>query len=65
MLEDLDFSRIVKLGINRRRVYRQNNMAIGIAKTFLEFPTIANSVGHLKLQVFMVFNFVKKFNYCL
>lgn len=64
VLEDLVFSRILKLGINRRG-YRQNIMVMGIAKSFLEFPIVAYSIGWLKVQVFIVFSFMKKINYHL
>lgn len=64
VFEDLVFSRILKLGINRRG-YRQNIMVMGIAKSFLEFPVVAYSIGWLKVQVFIVFSFMKKINYHL
>ena len=40
-------------------------MVMGIAKSFLEFPIVAYSVGCLKVQVFIVFSFMKKINYHL
>ena len=64
VLEHLVFSRILKLRINRRG-YRQNIMVMGIAKSFLEFLIVAFSIGCLKLQVFIVFSFMKKINYHL